>query len=165
MLKKILKFGKWLLVGVVWTYLFVYVSLFVTVGFWNFNYLSLSDWGIISSYWNQGGSIKEAKDYFLFITLILSILLWLAGWRYFYHRDLVAMLLAPLNWYNKRMLKKYGQNASRIVLKNMGTTGKKLNPEELIEEKLKDIKSGMEQQEKNSDILREKLKERFEQKN
>ena len=75
------------------------------------------------------------------------------------------MLLAPLNWYNKRMLKKYGQNASRIVLKNMGTTGKKLNPEELIEEKLKGIKSGMEQQEKNSDILREKLKEKFEQKN
>ena len=61
------------------------------------------------------------------------------------------------------MIKKYGQDRSRIILKNLGTTAKKINPEEIIETKLKNIKTDMEQQEKTSDQLREKLKERFEQ--
>lgn len=61
------------------------------------------------------------------------------------------------------MIKKYGQDSSRIILKNLGTTAKKINPEEIIETKLKNIKTNMEQQEKTSDQLREKLKERFEQ--
>lgn len=61
------------------------------------------------------------------------------------------------------MIKKYGQDRSRIILKNLGTTAKKINPEEIIETKLKNIKTNMEQQEKTSDQLREKLKERFEQ--
>ncbi len=165
MLKKLLKFCKWLMVGIIWTYVFLYASLFFTSTIWNFNYLSLIDWEIISAYWNQGGSIKEATDYGLFLTLILLIPLWILGWRYFYHRDFISILLAPINWYNQKQIKKYGQNASRIVIKNMGSTGKKINPEEMIEAKLKDFKTNIEQQEKNSDILREKLKEKFDKKN
>ncbi len=165
MLKKILKFCKCLLVGIIWTYIFLYVSLFFTSAIWNFNYLSLVDWEIISAYWNQGGSIKEAKDYGLFLTLILLIPTWIFGWRYFYHRNFIAIILAPINWYNQKQIKKYGKDTSRIVIKNMGSTGKKINPEEMIEAKLKDFKSNMEHQEKNSDILREKLKEKFDKKN
>ena len=139
------------------------MSLFFTISIWNFNYFSPLDWSIINSYWNQGGSIKEGRDYGLFLTLFLLIPLWLLGWRYFYHRNFITILLAPLNWYNQKKIKKYGQDSSRIILKNLGTTAKKINPEEIIETKLKNIKTNMEQQEKTSDQLREKLKERFEQ--
>lgn len=161
MLKKLLKFSKFLLIGIIWTYLFVYISLMFTVAVWNFNYFSLTDWEIINSYWNQGGSIKTAKDYGLFLSLFLFIPLWLLGWKYLYHRNFIAILLLPITSYNNHMIKKYGADTSRIILKNMGSTAKKIDPEELIESKLKTIKSNMEQQERTSELLREKLKEKF----
>ena len=164
MFKKVLKISKFILIGAVWTYIYLYASLFLMTSAWNFNYLSASDWNIISAYWEQGGSIKQFKDYCFFITLLLIIPVWIMGWKYLYHRNFVAILLAPILWYNNKKLAKYGQAASRIVLKNMGTTGKKIDPYEFIVNKLKTIKDDMEKKEKTSEVLRESLKERFEDK-
>ena len=56
MFKKILKFMKFIIVGIVWSYVFIYASVLLTIKLWNFNYLSVSDWGIIDTYWEQGGA-------------------------------------------------------------------------------------------------------------
>lgn len=71
------------------------------------------------------------------------------------------MLLAPIVWYNQKRIAKYKKDASRIVLKNMGTTGKKIDPKEFIDNKLKSIKSEMDKKEKSSEVLRESLKEKI----
>jgi len=160
MLKKFLKFIKFFLVGTVWSYLFIYASLIFTIKIWNFNYLSLSSWKIISSFWNQGGIIKQPKDYGLFAVLVALIPLWLLGWRFFYKKNFTAMLLAPIVWYNKRQLAKYDKGTARIVLKNLGTT-QKIDPKEFIENKLKDVKTSIESHEKTADSLREQLKQKI----
>ncbi len=160
MFKRILKFIKFVLVGSVWSYLYLYASLILTIKIWNFNYLSLKSWRIINSFWNQGGIIKQPGDYGLFAVLLLLIPLWLLGWRYFYKKNFIALLLAPIVWYNKRTIAKYGSNSSRIILKNLGTTAK-IDPKEFIEKQLKDAKSDIESREKTSDSLREMLKEKI----
>lgn len=161
MFKKLLKFLKFSLVGIIWSYFFIYASVIFTIQLWNFNYLSLSDWSIISSYWQQGGIIRQPKDYGFFFTLLALIPLWLFGWRYFYKKSFIAVLLAPIVWYNNKMITKYGSNSSRIILKNLGSTSKKLAPKELIENKLKCVKHTMEEQEKTADVLREQLREKI----
>lgn len=161
MFKKFLKFLKFSLVGIIWSYFFIYASVIFTIQLWNFNYLSLSDWSIISSYWQQGGIIRQPKDYGFFFTLLALIPLWLVGWRYFYKKSFIAVLLAPIVWYNNKMITKYGSNSSRIILKNLGSTSKKLDPKELIENKLKRVKHTMEEQEKTADTLREQLREKI----
>lgn len=161
MFKKLLKFLKFSLVGIIWSYFFIYASVIFTIQLWNFNYLSLSDWSIISSYWQQGGIIRQPKDYGFFFTLLALIPLWLFGWRYFYKKSFIAVLLAPIVWYNNKMITKYGSNSSRIILKNLGSTSKKLDPKELIENKLKRVKHTMEEQEKTADTLREQLREKI----
>lgn len=161
MFKKLLKFLKFSLVGIIWSYFFIYASVIFTIQLWNFNYLSLSDWSIISSYWQQGGIIRQPKDYGFFFTLLALIPLWLFGWRYFYKKSFIAVLLAPIVWYNNKMITKYGSNSSRIILKNLGSTSKKLDPKELIENKLKRVKHTMEEQEKTADALREQLREKI----
>ena len=138
MFKRILKFIKFVLVGSVWSYLYLYASLILTIKIWNFNYLSLKSWRIINSFWNQGGIIKQPGDYGLFAVLLLLIPLWLLGWRYFYKKNFIALLLAPIVWYNKRTIAKYGSNSSRIILKNLGTTAK-IDPKEFIEKDRKSV--------------------------
>lgn len=102
MFKKILKFMKFIIVGIVWSYVFIYASVLLTIKLWNFNYLSVSDWGIIDTYWEQGGAIRQPKDYGFFFTLLALIPVWLLGWRYLYKKSFTAFLMAPIVWYNKK---------------------------------------------------------------
>ena len=145
---------KFIIVGIVWSYVFIYASVLLTIKLWNFNYLSVSDWGIIDTYWEQGGAICQPKDYVFFFTLLL-------GWRYLYKKSFTAFLMAPIVWYNKKMIARYGSESSRIILKNLGSTTQKIDPKEIIESKLKRVKTNMEHHEKTSDFLREQLKEKI----
>lgn len=77
---------KFIIVGIVWSYVFIYASVLLTIKLWNFNYLSVSDWGIIDTYWEQGGAIRQPKDYVFFFTLLALIPVWLLGWRYLYKK-------------------------------------------------------------------------------
>lgn len=63
---------KFIIVGIVWSYVFIYASVLLTIKLWNFNYLSVSDWGIIDTYWEQGGAIRQPKDYVFFLYLACS---------------------------------------------------------------------------------------------
>lgn len=161
MFKKFLKFLKFSIVGILWSYLFIYASVVFMIKMWNFNYLSLHDWSIIDSFWKQGGIIRQPKDYGFFFTLLALIPIWVLGWRFFYKKSFLSMLLAPIVWYNNKMISKYGRNSSRIVLKNLGTTSKKIDPKELIESKLSHAKNNMAEHEKTADSLREQLKEKI----
>lgn len=70
--------------------------------------------------------------------LLALIPLWFWGWRFFYRLSFVKILLFPITWYNNRMIRKYGENTPRIILKNMGAAKSKPNMEEIIEQRLKE---------------------------
>lgn len=160
MLKKLLKFTKITIVGLVWTYIYVYLTALLTISLWNFNYLSLGDWRLIGSFWEKGGSIKKINDYMLFLTLFLLIPVWLWGWRYFYRKSLLRLLLAPIIWYNNRVISRYGAGSSRIILKNMGTS-KKITPDEFIEQRLEPAKKMLKEKKPAAQEIRDRLKEKI----
>ena len=93
--------------------------------------------------------------------MLALIPVWLLGWRYLYKKSFTAFLMAPIVWYNKKMIARYGSESSRIILKNLGSTTQKIDPKEIIESKLKRVKTNMEHHEKTSDFLREQLKEKI----
>lgn len=160
MLKKLLKLSKIVIVGLVWTYIYVYLTELLTIGIWRFNYLSLDDWRLIGSFWEKGGSIKKFTDYMLFITLFLLIPVWLLGWRYFYRKSFLRVFLAPIVWYNKRIISRYGSDSPRVILKNMGTS-KKITPEEFLEKRLEPAKQMLKEQKPMAQEIRERLKEKI----
>lgn len=137
MLKKLAKFIKFCLVGTIWTYTYVYCTGLLIYLIWNFNYLSVGDWQTISSFWEGGGRIKSGKDYLFVTCLLLIIPVWILGWKYFYKKDFVQLLLTPVIWYNKRKIKKYSETSSRLVLKNMGGSKKAQKLDEQIEDRMK----------------------------
>lgn len=137
MMKKIFKILKAVVVGSLWTFVFVYAADIIMIMIWNFDILNIRHWQVINTFWESGGKIKTGKDY-IFVAMLLSLIpLWLWGWRYFYKVSFLKVLLSPIVWYNNRMIKKYGEQSSRIVLKNLGTATKKPNMEEMIEQRLK----------------------------
>lgn len=158
-MKKLKKFIKFILVGIIWSYIYVYITNILMILIWNFNYLSPRDWSVVSSFWEGGGRIKSGKDY-LFITMLIAVLpLWIAGWRYFYKKNFVQMLIAPVIWYNKRQLKKYSNDSSRVVLKNMGGNAKGPDMKQVIENRMKLFEKN-----KNSDPVSLTIREGMQEK-
>ena len=108
------------------------------ISIWNFDILNMRDWQVINTFWESGGNIKTGRDY-LFVGMLLALIpLWFWGWRFFYRLSFVKILLFPITWYNNRMIRKYGENTPRIILKNMGAAKSKPNMEEIIEQRLKE---------------------------
>lgn len=138
MLKKVFKFIKALLVCSVWSIIYLYIANTLMIYIWNFDLLNYHHWEVINTFWEKGGKIKTGKDY-LFVTMLLAIIpVWLVGCRFFYKVNYLNILLFPITYYNNRMIKKYGENTPRIVLKNMGATREKPKLEDLIESRLKE---------------------------
>ncbi len=158
MIKKIFKFLKALVVGAIWTVIFAYLAETTMIYFWSFDILNMRDWQIINTFWESGGSIKTGKDYLFVAMLLLLIPLWICGWRFFYHLDFIKLLLFPFTWYNNRMIKKYGDNTPRIILKNMGASKNKPNMEEIIEKRLKE---SVKPHEKETGKIRRSLQEKI----
>lgn len=127
MIKKLLKAS---VVGVIWSYFYIFVTDLLLIYIWNFDYLSPADWQTVNIFWKQGGVIKNGKDYLFLFSLLMLVPFWLAGWKYLYNRNYIEILLWPLTAYNRFIIRKYGEGSPRILLKNMGTGIK-------IEEELK----------------------------
>lgn len=159
MLKGFLKLIKALTVGVVWTVIYVYGADLLMISLWNFDFLNISHWQVIDTFWENGGKIKTGRDYAFVAMLAAVIPLWLAGWRYFYRVNFMALLLFPFTWYNNRMIRKYGENSSHIILKNMGATQKKPNLEEIIESRMQ--MSSRKPVEKEAVIIRQNIQEKL----
>ena len=118
MIKKLLRIC---IIGVVWSCTYAFVTNFLLIYIWNFDYLSPTDWQTINIFWKQGGVIESGKDYFFLFSLLMLIPLWLAGCKFWYHRNYLEIMLWPLTAYNNFIIRKYGESSPRILLKNMGT--------------------------------------------
>ena len=154
MLKKIFKFIKALIVCTIWSAVYLYATDILMIYIWNFDFLNIHHWEVINTFWEKGGKIKTGKDY-LFVAMLLSIIpVWLWGCRYFYKVNYLNILLFPITYYNNRMIKKYGEGTSRIVLKNMGATREKPKLEDIIESRLKE---SAQKTEKESNKIRQNI--------
>lgn len=146
MFKSVFRFIRFAVIGIIWTYVFVVCANFIMFSLWNFNILSARSWQTISAFWQSGGVIKTGKDY-IFLSMIVALpVLWIWGWRYFCRISYVDILLCPINSYNRYIIKKYGHNSSRIVLKNMKSSQKMIEDiknelESIRPEKAKEVQN------------------------
>lgn len=137
MFKSIFRFIRFVIIGFAWSYLFIFCANFLMYGLWNFNILSARSWQTITAFWQSGGVIKTGKDYIFLIMLFSLPIIWIFGWRYFNRISYKDILLWPINAYNRRIIRKYGHDSSRIVLKNMKSSQKMI---EDIKNELESIK-------------------------
>lgn len=135
-MKKIGAIFKFAVTGVLWSGAFVWLARLLIRQIWNFDILYRKQWQVISRYWNDNGVIVGASDYLFFLTLILLFVVWLWVWRRLYRADYIKMLLAPLEYINNYQLRKYEQNETHVVLKNM-SVGEKLTVEDVIKARIK----------------------------
>lgn len=162
-LKKLLKLSKFLIVGILWSYIYIGVTLALFKHIWSFNYLSRAHWKVISSFWNEGGKISTGKEYLFIICLLLLIPIWLWGWRRLYKTNFLAILLAPLTWYQKKMADKYLKSMSRVKIHNIGTSaGEEIKLD--FENKLKAQQSEIESTPKTSERIRAQIKNKLNEK-
>jgi len=81
MVKKIKRFCRFCFIGACWSCLYFGVVYAVMKFFWKFNIFKKTYWVTISRFWQEGGVIDTAQEYFFIIALILIVPLWILGWR------------------------------------------------------------------------------------
>ncbi len=123
-MKKLLKIFRTLLIGLIWTYLFMVLANFIMYRLWSFNFLSARSWQTISRFWEAGGIIKTTKDYIFLLMLFSLPFIWIWGWRRLSAIDYFSILIYPLNTYNRHIINKYGHDSSRVVLRNLKSSQK-----------------------------------------
>lgn len=124
MLKSVFRFVRFVIIGILWSYIFIVCANFIIYTLWNFNLLSARSWQTISAFWQSGGVIKTGKDYIFLSTIVALPFIWIWGWRFFCKVSYINILLYPIICYNRRIIRKYGHDSSRIVLKNMKSSQK-----------------------------------------
>ena len=162
-LKNLLRFIKWITVGALWSYLYLYGTLLLFKSVWGFNYLSRSNWRVISDFWEQGGKIRTGSDYLFILCLILLIPIWIWGWKKLYKANLFALIIAPILWYQKRKADKYIKGMSRIKIHNIGiSVGEEIKQD--FENKLKQQKEEIEKSPKAVAGIRSDLSNKLREK-
>ena len=160
--KKLLKLGKILLVGIIWSYVYISSTLFLFKSVWSFNYLSRTHWKVIKTYWNEGGKIITGKDYLFVLCLLLLLPLWLWGWKRLSRTNFLAILLSPITWHQKREADKYLKSMSHIKIHNIGvSTGEDIKQD--FEDKLKKQQAEIESASKTSENIRSTIKDKLNQ--
>lgn len=161
MFKKLLAFLKFIVVFIVWTLVFVSVSRWFMLLIWKFDILYKQQWQAIGQYWNEDGTIAGASDYLFFIALFVLVLLWFFGFRYFYKLKYMRMMLFPFRYFNDRQIRKYEQEDTRAVIKNI-RVGEKLTVEDVIKDRIK--QEEVKQSPKVSQDLRQSISQKINQK-
>ena len=136
-MKKLLAIFRTLIIGIVWTYVFLVAANFIMYKLWSFNFMSARSWQTVSRFWEAGGVIKTARDYIFLLMLVSLPFLWLWSWKKLLGIDYLSVLLYPLNAYNRHIIKKYGHESSRVVLRNLKSSQKMI---EEIKSRLDSIK-------------------------
>jgi len=139
MIRKILKM---LIVGGVWTILYLFVTRFLFVKFAGWDYLSPLDWQRIEYRWNSGAAIKSFHDYMVLFVLLMLVPVWFFLCKYWYRMNYINLLLSPFKLVNKIMLRRYASDNKRIILRNIGTGMK-------VEEEIKLKTAAIKPQERN----------------
>lgn len=120
MLKKLLKLIRLFVIAIVWTYCYLLISNTILIYFWNFSTLSPNSWQLLKVFWEKGGIIKTGQDYLLLFSLLMLTPLWFWGFIRLLKLKYFDILFAPIRIYNDRIIRKYGADSKRFVLKNMG---------------------------------------------
>ena len=121
-LKKLLHFIKFICIGIIWSYMYLYITSFIFKKAWDFNYLSKSNWSIISDFWQGGGKIITGMDYLFILCLLLLVPLWIWGWRKLNKLNFILLLFKPVEWAQNRSANNYLKEMSRIKLHNIGAS-------------------------------------------
>ncbi len=114
------KIFKALVIGGVWSVLYLFVTRYLFIFLYNFDYQSIEVWKQVSIRWNSGVAIKNTRDYLILFSLLMLIPVWVYGWKYCYRLNYVDLLLWPFRIINKWLLSRYEVSNKRILLKNIG---------------------------------------------
>ena len=156
MLKKTLRLIRNLIIGTIWTYLFMVLANLALFYLWNFNLFSAHSWKTIGYFWEAGGVIKKAKDYLFLFMLLCVPWFWIWGWRLLTRGNYLNILLFPVNAYNRYIINKSGHDSSRIILKNLKSSQKSI---EEIKARLESIKP---EAPKEVNTIREEIRKKLE---
>ena len=156
-MKKILNIFRFTFIGCVWTYLFFIISNYAMYSLWNFNFMSARSWQTIYAFWNQGGVINTFSDYIFFLILFSLPIIWIISWKKLLKINYTSILLYPITAYNRHIIKKYGQDSSRIVLKNIKSSQK------IIEEIKEQISSIKPEKNKETENIRSEINKKLTQ--
>ena len=149
------KLFKASVVGIIWSYIYIFATELLLYYLWNFDYLSPQDWRTINTFWEHGEVIKTWKDYLFILSLLVVIPLWFWGWKYLYRQNYLEILLWPLNAYNRHIINRYGSESKRILLKNIGNSVK-------VEEEMKQKTAAIKPIEwKEADKVRQAVSEKI----
>ena len=139
MIKKTL---KTIVVGGVWTVLYLFVTRVLFVSIYGFDYLSPYDWHKINVFWTNGGVIKSGRDYLFLFCLLMLVPVWFVLLKRLLCLNYLNLLLSPFLLFNKLSINKYKAQNKRILLKNIGTSVK-------VEEEIKLKTATVKPQERN----------------
>lgn len=163
MFKKIKKICRFCFIGACWSCLYFGVVYAVMKFFWKFNIFKKTYWVTISRFWQEGGVIDTAQEYFFIIALILIVPLWILGWRKAMKLSIAKIIFFPIFWYNDYQERKYAQAPKAITLKNMGAKiGGRQTPQQVMDEM---IASRMPKEKEKKDLNSSKIRSSFEEKN
>lgn len=155
MLKKIWKIMRASIIGLIWTYVFLIAANLFLIFVWNFNLFSTQSWRHISYFWNHGGIIRQAQDYVFLLVLCSLPIFWLRLWFLLLKIDYLDILFTPVSIYNNFIIRHFGNDSKRIILKNLKPSRK---TEEVIKEKIERIKTP---QQKEVDNIRREVQEKI----
>ena len=115
-MKKILKFIRGLLIFIIWTPLFIYLSNILLYYIWNFDFLSSNSWNILFSFWDHGGVIKTFSDILLISSLFLLPFICFFGFILSLKIKYLPLILKPIDY----ILSFFDEDKpERIVIKNL----------------------------------------------
>ena len=158
MLKKIVKFLKFIFVCFVWSVVWFTFMREVVFSIWNFDFFSTRQWQMVASFWNAHGTIKGLSDYMLFLSMFVTLLLWFLGLRRLYKVDYWQLLLKPFQYFSSKQIEKYKKEGKHVVIKNL-VVGEKITLNDLIDEKIKE--EGKKQEAKESENLRQNIAQKI----
>ena len=158
MVKKIGKFIKFVLVLFFWSAAWLSLMRFIMIRIWNFDFFSPVPWMKIYAYWNKGGVIKGGFEYMIFVTLLITVILWYIGLKRLYHTDFIGIFSKPFAYFSQKQISKFESENKHIALKNL-VVGEKITLDDLIEEKIKE--EGNKQLQRESQSLRENISKKI----
>lgn len=157
MLKKIIKTIRALFIGIIWTSALLYVARLLMIYIWKFDIFYVKQWSVVKRFWNNNGVIDDASDYAFFLSLLLILIIWIVGGVKLCRLNYAKLMIAPLNYIANRDLKKYEQEDTHVVIKNI-KVGEKISVEDLIQERIKQEQTD---NVKESDEMRRNISEKI----
>ena len=114
-MKKLIKIIRNLIIFILWTIVFFYISTIIFSLVWNFDISSAHSWNIIKNYWNTGGVFKTPSDIMLLISLILIPIIYIIGLKKIQKINFLKLFLSPINYFYNKEIK----DPERVVIKGI----------------------------------------------